>query len=185
MLERAPNVPAPVGVDVCHAVLAYEGWGRELVARLKYRNARTSLQWLVQQMASLLDPRGVEVVTWVPTTAIRRLDRGFDQAQLLARPLSRQLRRPCRPLLERAHGPPQTGRSGIERLAGPSLVVRPGVRRHAPRSVVLVDDVITTGTTITVAARALRAVGVEHIVAVTAARTPLKRVRTIAEPDTR
>src|SRR5262249_13543840 len=100
MLERAPNVPAPVGVDACYAVLAYEGWGRELVAKLKYRNARTSLQWLVLQMATLLDPNSVEVVTWVPTTTARRLDRGFDQAQLLARGLSHQLGRPCRPLLE-------------------------------------------------------------------------------------
>ena len=36
--------------------LAYDGSGRELVARLKYRNARTTLRWLVLQMAILLDP---------------------------------------------------------------------------------------------------------------------------------
>jgi predicted amidophosphoribosyltransferase len=182
MLDRAPNLPAPIGVDVCYAVLAYDGLGRDLVARLKYRNARTSVQWIVLQMAMLLDPDCTEVITWVPTTTARRLDRGYDQAQLLARGLSRQLRRPCRPLLERAHGPPQTGRTGVERLAGPSLAVRPGVRRRPPRSVVLVDDVITTGTTITIAARELRASGVERILGLAAARTPLKRVRTMAGP---
>ena len=179
MLDAAPSLPSPVGVDLCHAVLAYEGLGRELVARLKYRNARTTLRWLVLQMAMLVDPHGVDIVTWVPTTTARRHDRGFDQAQLLAKGLSRRVGRPCRPLLVRAHGPPQTGRTGVERLVGPALAVRANVRRHTPGSVVLVDDVITTGTTITVAARELRAAGVERIIAVAAARTPLKRVRTV------
>jgi ComF family protein len=128
-------------------------------------------------MAVLVDPTAVEVITWVPTTTARRHERGFDQAQLLAKGLSRQLCRPCRPLLVRAHGPPQTGRTATERLAGPALSVRPSVARRMPRRVVLVDDVITTGATMTVAARALREAGVERIVAVAAARTPLKRIR--------
>ena len=71
-LEGAPNLPAPAGVDVCHALLAYEGDGRELVARLKYRNARTTVRWLVAQMAVLVDRHTVDVVTWVPTTNARR-----------------------------------------------------------------------------------------------------------------
>lgn len=177
MLDPASSLPPPAGVDICHAVLEYGGFGRDLVARLKYRNARTTLRWLVLQMAVLVDPTAVEVITWVPTTTARRHERGFDQAQLLAKGLSRQLCRPCRPLLVRAHGPPQTGRTATERLAGPALSVRPSVARRMPRRVVLVDDVITTGATMTVAARALREAGVERIVAVAAARTPLKRIR--------
>jgi ComF family protein len=182
-LEAAPNLPAPAGVDVCRAVLAYDGDGRELVARLKYRNARTTMRWLVAQMSVLVDRHAVDVVTWVPTTKARRHERGFDQAQLLAQGVARRLCRPCRPLLVRAHGPPQTGRTGTERLVGPALSVRADVARRAPRSVLLVDDVVTTGSTIAVAARTLRAVGVDRIVVVAAARTPLKRVR--ASPDTR
>src|SRR5690348_2818504 len=122
-LDPAPNLPPPSGVDVCRAVLAYEGAGRELVARLKYRNARTTLRWLAFQMAMLVDARDVDVVTWVPTTVVRRRDRGFDQAQLLARGVAHRMCRPCRPLLVRAHGPPQTGRTGNERLTGPALSV--------------------------------------------------------------
>jgi predicted amidophosphoribosyltransferase len=170
-------LPPPPGVDVCRAVLAYEGAGRELVARLKYRNARTTLRWLAFQMAMLVDARDVDIVTWLPTTAVRRRERGFDQAQLLARGVAHRLCRPCRPLLVRAHGPPQTGRTGSERLTGPSLSVTRHARDPASRSAVIVDDVITTGSSATVAARTLRAVGVERIVVVAAARTPLKRVR--------
>ena len=185
MLEPASSLPPPAGIDSCHAVLTYEGVGRELVARLKYRNARTALRWLVVQMSMLVDPTAVDVITWVPTTTARRHERGFDQAHLLAKALSRRLCRPCRPLLVRAHGPPQTGRTATERLAGPALSAGPNVRRHVARHVVLVDDVITTGTTMTVAARHLRAAGVERIVAVAAARTPLRRIRAGPRPELR
>jgi ComF family protein len=171
-LEPAPALPAPLGIDRCVAVLAYEGAGRELVARLKYRNARSTIRWLAARMAALVDARDVDVVTWVPTTAARRRRRGFDQAELLARSIARQLHRPCRRMLTRGDGPPQTGRSLQQRRAGPVLEAKP--TGHTPR-VLLVDDVITTGTTITVAARALQASGVKHVAVVAAAGTPLKR----------
>jgi ComF family protein len=171
-LEPAPALAAPIGVDRCVAVLAYEGAGRELVVRLKYRNARSTIRWLAARMAALVDPRAVDVVTWVPTTADRRRRRGFDQAEILARSIARQLHRPCRRLLTRGAGPPQTGRSLQQRRAGPVLAATSIA--DAPR-VLLVDDVITTGTTITVAARALRANGVRQVLVVAAARTLLKR----------
>jgi len=178
-LQRAPALPAPLGLDGCVAVLAYEGAGRELVARLKYRNARSTVRWLAVQMAAVVDPADIDVVTWVPTSADRRRQRGFDQAELLARAIGRQLHRPPRRLLMRGAGPPQTGRALHERRAGPVLAAKASDREH---SVLLVDDVITTGTTLSVAAIALRNAGFSHVSAVVAARTPLKRAR--SEPDT-
>jgi ComF family protein len=180
MLDRAPNLAKPAGVDMCRAVLAYEGAGRELVARLKYRNARTVVWWLALEMARLVANDEFDLVTWIPTTAARRRQRGFDQAQLLARPLARALHAPCRPLLARRAGPPQTGRTGAERHKGPALSVRRGAR--VPARVLLVDDVITTGTSVAVAARALRNNGARGVSAIAAARTPLKRLR--APPET-
>jgi predicted amidophosphoribosyltransferase len=132
-------------------------------------------------MAMLVDRSEIDVITWVPTTATRRRERGFDQAQLLARAVARRLRLPNRSMLVRGAGPPQTGRTGIERHVGPVLAARPLRRMHQARRVLLVDDVVTTGTTVTTAARALKAVGVDHVIVVTAARTPLKRAR--ASPD--
>ncbi|MEY2451838.1 MAG: hypothetical protein QOD92_1412 [Acidimicrobiaceae bacterium] len=173
-LERAPSLPVPTGVDACAVVLAYDGAGRELVARLKYRNARGTIRWLAVHMAALVDAGDVDIVTWVPTTGARRRRRGFDQAELMARAVARNLHRPCRALLTRGAGPPQTGRSLQDRRAGPALAARP---TGAHIRVLLVDDVITTGTTVTVAARVLRAAGFSGISVVAAARTPLKRAR--------
>src|SRR5580765_684418 len=109
-LRPAPNLPAPPGIDSVVAPLAYTGVGRELVARLKYRNARAVLPQLAGAIAALVDPMQIDVVTWLPTTPARRRERGFDQARLLARAVARRIGRPCRGLLTRAPGPAQTGR---------------------------------------------------------------------------
>jgi predicted amidophosphoribosyltransferase len=171
-LRPAPVLPAPPGVDACTAVLAYDGAARELVARLKYRNHRTALAGLAAAMAAVV-VHPPDVVTWAPTTADRRRARGFDHAELLARAVARRLRRPCRPLLLRRPGPPQTGRSLADRRLGPRLV---GVAlRRPPGHVLVVDDVVTSGATASAAAVALRAVGVGRVDVLAAARTPPPR----------
>ncbi len=154
------------------AVLAYEGAGRELVARLKYRNQRSVLPALADAMAAAvadaLGPGGVDVVAWAPTTGRRRRARGFDQAELLARAVARRLGVRCRRLLARLDGPAQTGRHLRERWHGP--VFR--AVRAAPVRVCLVDDVVTSGATLAAAAAALRGAGATTVIAVAAARTP-------------
>ena len=175
-MRPAPPLPAPPGVDRCTALVAYEGPAREVVARLKYRNHRSVLSALASAMAAGIEMRP-DVVTWVPTTAARRRDRGFDHAELLARAVARELHRPCHDLLARAPGPPQTGRPRAERLVGPLLVARSRARPH----VLVVDDVITSGATATAAARALRRAGAVVVDVVAAARTPLPRSATNAQ----
>lgn len=171
-LRPARRLPPPLGVDRCVALLDYAGAGRELVARLKYRNARSSLRYLAGGMARLVDPDTVDAVTWAPTTAARRRERGFDHAELLAKAVARRLRRPVRSLLRRAPGPAQTGRSLEERRRGPSF----SARRRSPPRMLLVDDVVTTGATVVAAARALRGAGAAQVCVVAAARTLPRRV---------
>lgn len=176
-LVRATPVPPPPppGLVWCRSLLELEGGGRELVARLKYRNARSSLRWLAEGMAGLVgDPgrgSGPTIVTWAPTTAERRRQRGFDQAELLARGVSRRLRLPCRRLLKRRPGPHQTGRSLQERRHGvdfaPTIRALPG-----DVAVLVIDDVVTSGSTLSAAARSLRNAGAGRVYGLTAARTP-------------
>ncbi|MEA2829215.1 MAG: hypothetical protein QOG43_3654 [Actinomycetota bacterium] len=172
-LRRAPSLPPPPNVESCLALLAYEGAGRELVARLKYRNARSSLPFLADRLASLVRGTPVDVVTWAPTTAVRRRQRGFDQAELLARAIARRLGVPCRSLLVRSPGGAQTGQPLDVRRAGPTF--HPG--RPCPPRVLLVDDVVTSGATVAAAARTLRAAGAGEVHVVAVARTPPGRRR--------
>lgn len=159
-------------------MLAYEGAGRELVARLKYRNARSALRWLAVRMAAPIDAASIDVVTWVPTTSARRRERGFDQAELLARAVARELGLPCRELVRRRGGPVQTGRTALERRRGPIVELRAAA---IPQRVLVVDDVVTTGTSVSVVARTLRGGGAQFVRVVAAARTSLKRVEQASE----
>jgi predicted amidophosphoribosyltransferase len=158
------------------------GGGRQLVARLKYRNARAAVPWLAAAMASTVDGARMEAVTWVPTTTRRRRGRGFDQAEILARAVAQHLGLPCRRMLRRHPGRAQTGRALAERRVGPRLTV--ATARKVPAAVLVVDDVVTSGATLAAAALALRQAGATRVDGVTAASTPLKLPRTVVERGT-
>ncbi|WP_419926324.1 ComF family protein [Candidatus Poriferisocius sp.] len=164
--EMAPPEP----LTGLWAAFAYVGAGRELLARLKYHNQRSSVRWLASAMAAALPP-GLPAValTWAPTSPQRRRRRGFDQAELLARALGREVGLPVVSLLKRVDAAGQTGRSRRQRSCAPEF----SYRRPPPASVLLVDDVITTGATLQAAATTLIRAGSERVCAVVAGTTPL------------
>jgi predicted amidophosphoribosyltransferase len=173
-LRPPPAAGPPPGVDWWVSAFAYQDALRDLVARAKYRGARTGWTWLAEALAeAVAEAEGataLQVVTWPPTTPARRRQRGFDQAEWLARQVAGQLSLPARPLLRRRPGPAQTGRDRRARAEqGPSFVAHPAAQGSW---LLVVDDVATTGATLASAARALRAVGAVTVAAATAARTP-------------
>ena len=171
-VRPAPVLAVPPGLDALFVPFAYEGVVRELVARAKYRNRHAALTWIAHEMATTIpDATSIDVVTWAPTTARRRRARGFDQAELLATAIASELRRPVRARLRRGAGLAQTGATRAARAGAPIFVpTRSRSIGPRPESVLLVDDVITTGATLRAAARALRRGGAAQVVGVTAAR---------------
>ena len=156
------------------AAFSFEGPPRDLVLALKFRHRRAAAAVLADQMVRRLRLGHVDVVTWAPTTSRRARRRGYDQAEAIAQAIGRQLGIPCRRLLYRAHGTAQTGKSRADRLVGPAFRAR---RPRPGLTVLVVDDVVTTGATLHAAAEALRSAGVAHVQLVAAASAELGQAR--------
>jgi ComF family protein len=163
---------APPGVI---AAVAFSGRARQVLLGFKYHNRRAIAAHLAGLLVNRMARSGTraDVVTWAPTSPRRRRGRGFDQAELIARQVARQLGVPCRRLLERdGGGDPQTGRGRERRLHGPEFRAHP----HVPCSrILLVDDVVTTGATLASAAATLRRAGAADVVQAAVAATPAGR----------
>jgi predicted amidophosphoribosyltransferase len=152
------------------AAVAYDESVRLLVAGWKERGLRRLADDAAAVVAErLAHPGGDAMLTFVPPDRGRRLERGYHPAERLAVALAARWSLPCEPLLARS------GRSRRQR--GLSLPER---RRNvtgafsatpAPQArIVLVDDVYTSGATVSAAASALRAAGARRVEVVAFAR---------------
>lgn len=185
LLGHPPEQPRFSAGRRWKAADSFSGETRQLVTALKYRNCTTAVAVLADQLVRAIreeefiaSPQlgrapvesGFDVVTWAPTSGRRRRRRGFDQSELLARAVARRLGLPCRRLLYRDRSRHQTGRSRQERLKnGPVFTARP---LRQPCRVLVIDDVVTTGSTLRAAGHALDLAGAVKVVLFAAAATP-------------
>ena len=121
--------------------------------------------------------RNIDVVVPIPLHWHRRLTRGYNQAEAIAKPLARQLGLPLVHALRRQRRTrPQARLNRVERETNLRLAFAPRnsqCARIAGQRLLLVDDVITTGATLEVAARCLRSQGARSVLGLTAGRTPV------------
>jgi ComF family protein len=118
--------------------------------------------------------RGGDVLTWVPVHASRRRERGFDQAEELARETARALRLPVAPLLERRQRTTAQHALGqAQRASNTTSAFRATTTLSAAYQgawAVVVDDILTTGATLAGCAAALLDGGAGAASALTVAR---------------
>jgi ComF family protein len=161
------------------AVAAYRSRGlvRNVLHQFKYgrqRHLRHPIaQWLRE---SLGDPRlrgrYFDVIVPVPLHPARERERGFNQAELIAELLAESAAVPIRPVLERIrYTTTQTAYDRAERMENLHGAFRLRKNRDVRGlHVLLIDDVLTTGSTLSECARVLRAAGAVSVHAATAAR---------------
>jgi len=171
---------------------SYEGGLRELIHLLKYERVRPAASVLGRMLAEVIQGFGSEflaaVVVAVPLHGGKLRQRGFNQAEEIARAALKNLNRSgltlsTSVLQRRRSTESQTGLSDHQRqqnVRGAFVVSSP--EQVDGKDVLLVDDVFTTGATVTECARVLRRAGADRVFVATVARV-LKAEATWAVPE--
>ena len=155
--ERSLN-----GLESVKAAASYEGQTKSLLWQLKSKGAIASAEQMAKLMSPLLAADNLLLVP-VPTASTRVRTRGYDQATVLARQLAKQQKLPYALLLRRKNQTHQVGSSREQRLKQLHNAFRVRTTAHTNNHIVLIDDVLTTGSTLESAANALRAAGYRRI----------------------
>jgi ComF family protein len=170
---------APPAFAAARAALIYDEAAKRLILPLKYARRTDLARWLARRMAAAAPEllHRAEVLVPVPLHWRRLMQRGYNQAALLAGHLGRQGRRPVAySALRRLRATPPLGERGAAERAAllEGVFAVPGreARHIAGRRVLLVDDVLTSGATLSACARALLAAGAVRVDAIAAARVP-------------
>ena len=165
-------------LDSFTAVWYYEGTVRRSLLRYKFYGARGFAQGYGRLLAMKLlqsHPEGFDCLTWIPVSRLRKLRRGYDQVELLAKAVGRELGMEPVTLLKKVrHNRPQSGISDASMRRANVLGAYREVNRQAitGKRILLLDDILTTGATASEAARVLLTSGAKeiHCAAVAAAR---------------
>ena len=150
------------------AAVEYDAAVRRIVAAWKERGLRRLAAWAADIVVETLERPGAVCITAVPPDRERRLKRGDHAASALAHELGSLWTLPVEALLEPTR--PSTPQRGLDDAARRRNVAGAFRARASPPTVVLVDDVYTTGATANAAASALRKVGTRRVEVVTFAR---------------
>ena len=167
----------PQFLDSITAVWYYEGNVRRAVLRYKFYRARYLAAGFGRSLAMRLQQRDWEydILTWVPVSRLRRLTRGYDQVELLAKAVGKELGMTPVPTLKKIRN--NRPQSRLKDPAARKANVLGAYRLLeaadvSGKRVLLLDDILTTGATAGECARVLLSAGARevHCAAIAAAR---------------
>jgi len=160
--DYAPDIP---GVDKVIALLPYEGPIRRKMHRLKFYQTPSYARIFAKAVkaSGVLTDLSLDVVAPVPMQRARYLQRGYNQASLLAKELAADLHRPCQELLAKTKNtPPQHDLNRRLRHSNLAHAFRANGNISNLR-VLLVDDILTTGSTVRECAATLKQAGAKEV----------------------
>lgn len=179
---KLPYVPADGqvqhfrNVDKCLSPLYYHGSVKDSLHRYKFGGATAYADIYSEFIVKCIDENQIscDSITWVPLSRRRLRKRGYDQAELLAKLIAKHLgQRPARLLKKLRDTPPQSRTGSAEKrranIAGAYACLRPALVQG--KRILLVDDIVTTGATLSEAAKVLKKAGAKEVICVTLARS--------------
>lgn len=158
----------------CVSALRYEGAVREAIHRYKFSGVRAYSRAFGTLVAQTVKDHDLtaDLVSWPSISKKRFRERGYDQGELLAGEVSKALGLPALRTVDKLHRPAQSGIEGAaERranLLGAYTAVKP--EHFKGKTVLLVDDVVTSGATLAECSRTLRTAGAEAVICATLAQ---------------
>jgi ComF family protein len=170
----------PLAFDLARCPWWYDGAAQEAIRQFKYSRRWRIGQWLAHEMTSIahsvLPLEDIDEVVPVPLHWLKRRLRGFHPPAYLAASVARLLDKPYLPsALRRTRWTrTQTVLRGRERFRNVEQAFQARRGLVAERTVLLVDDVLTSGATADACARVLKAAGARRVFLLTAARTPVR-----------
>jgi len=163
--------------DRARSFALYENEVVRAIALLKFERIEPLAKWFAQRLAEICvqnaEALAADIVVPVPPHRDREKERGYNQAELLSKPLAKLLRLPHQGVLlvRKRPRPAKLVLTLRERWAAVrgAFEIRPGSQVDN-RRVLLLDDVMTTGATLDACSKALRDAGAKSVVALTVAR---------------
>ena len=159
---------------LCVAPLRYEDQVRESLLRYKFRGVTAYGAAYAEFLAKCIDESDIscDIITWVPLSRRRLRKRGYDQARILAEETAKRLGIPCAKLLKKKIDTrPQSGIHDAEarRKNAKGVYVCCAPEKAKDRRVLVIDDIVTTGATLSECASELRKAGCAEVFAAAAA----------------
>jgi ComF family protein len=162
------------GMDSVLVFTMYEGLAQKLLCASKFERASAGLTQIAEMVATLSAPEGV--ITYLPTANQRVRQRGYDHARRIARDVSRLKRKPFLSLIVRINNERQAGASALTRTMHMQNAFRiTETKNLKDQHVIVIDDVITTGASMTAAAKLLKQAGAAKVHGMAFAWTPPKK----------
>lgn len=159
-----------------YVATTYSGIAKDILWQLKLAGVRSSARLIANKIAPLISYQPQTLLVPTPTATGRARQRGYDQANLIARELSRISGMPRGNLLARSGQTHQHGLSRKQRLRQLDQAYRAvHSSRFRGKHIILIDDVITTGATLESAARVLVNAGAKSVSAAVFAQPPIKK----------
>ena len=165
------------GIDYFTAVTLYDSASIPFIDEMKNESngcALSAAAFLIfQSLASANRLNTVDLITYVPMRLKEKLKRGYNQTALIARELSNLTEKPCKPLLKKTRSTSEQKTLGARdrRINVKGAFTYKSRHTVAGKTVLLIDDVCTTGSTLCEASAKLKAAGASKVIAAVFAKT--------------
>ncbi len=173
LIPHLPDGPAPAHLDTFYALGGFDGPLRSAIHAFKYDGQRRMAGWFGERLAALVLPLHANVIAPVPLHPKRERERGYNQSALLASEVAERLHIPHDgAVLRRTRVTQQQALLGYaDRAKNVRDAFSADAERVHGKAIILIDDVCTSGATLSSCAAALRTAGALHIYGLTVART--------------